>query len=182
MAATVQHISEVEAALTRIRIINGCSVNDISFDHPNWGHVNYTHAPVISAECNIYSPSGGGVPFRYIDTSILHPAQNAESTFGEYAFSGGIWVYQVDDSMPDLTMMIPHLTEETCMEIQDKMSITGSFQTNGANWLGTLDAANITFDGDYANQYSFSSSRQHSCIQLAGSTDNYLFYYTLIDN
>lgn len=181
-ASVSQHIAEIQNAVQRMQIISNCTANDISFEHSDWGHANYDHTPAAREECQIYHPNGGGATFQTIDTSVLHSSKSALATFGQYAFSGGVWIYQADDTTVDLTMMVPHLTEDFCMELQTEMGETGAFQTNGANWLGSLDAANMAFDGDYANQYSFSSTRHYSCIQLAGSTDNYLFYYTLIDH
>ena len=180
-ARIVQHIGAIDNAIQRLSIISNCSATEISFEHANWGHSNYDHSPSASTECQIYHTDGGGLTFETIDTSALHTSQSALSTFGQYAFSGGLWIYQADDTTVDLTLLIPHLTESMCMALQTQMGETGAFQTYGDNILTSLAAANMAFDGDYANQHSFSSARQFSCLQLSGSTNNYLFYYTLID-
>lgn len=180
-AQIVQYIASVENGLTRVRVVNGCDIANVSFEHANWSHTNYEHSPVTDDKCKIFHPSGGGVTYQNVPDGALHSGQSAVSTYGEYFYSGGIWIYQADDTDVDLTMHVPHITEEVCMEIQDKMGVTGAFQAYGSNWLGTLSAANMVYDGGFANQHSWNSSRQYSCLQLAGSDQLYDFYYVLVD-
>ena len=182
IAQVVQHISEVRTALSRLMIINGCDNTDISFENANWSNGNYDHTPAASVDCQIYHPDGGGVAFRKIDTSLLHNSKSALSTYGQFAFSGGVWIYEAGDNNPDLTMMLPHLTEEACLAIQENLNISGSYLTIGNDWLGFINASNMAFDGDYATQFSLSTRRKESCLQLGGSDENYLFFVVLIDN
>ncbi|MGM0423208.1 MAG: hypothetical protein ACQEQL_08960 [Pseudomonadota bacterium] len=181
VAQVAQYIGQIEQALLRLQVINGCSDTDISFDHASWGHGNYTHTSPAAEECQIFHANGGGASYQTISENILNTTQSGNTGYGQYAFSGGLWIFQSGDAGVDLTMIAGNLTESACLKIQRSLNQSGSFQTNGSSFLGSLQATNMAFDGDYANQYSFSSSRQYSCLQLGGSTDAYLFYYTLID-
>jgi hypothetical protein len=96
-AEVAQYIGQVEQALQRLRVISGCSDEDISFDQASWGHNNYTHTPVAAESCEIFHVNGGGVPYRTINSDLLNTTQSGNTGYGQYAFSGGIWVFQSGD-------------------------------------------------------------------------------------
>lgn len=140
---------EIQQAVMRMQIVNGCADNQISFEttrfvngsgsviHPIGGNPN---AP-LDGRCNVFSAAGGGVTARVMTIGFQGP-----DPFGATA-PGNLWVVTenmpgIGTSAPDLVLGMPQVTDATCRAFNRASGIT-------TDPLTTLDWFSTTYNGTY---------------------------------
>jgi len=195
-----QYAANIEQAITRMRVINGCADTDISF--ANSTIAGYEHTPVQPSECRVFEVDGGGLSYDRPQTSWLDTTESAESLYGYYHLSGRSCLFEMPNDgascwsdgldNEELFLSIHYIDKDICMEINDNFGITnpsgdapedigcavssGKFkgiygEATGVNT--TLDPATDAFSGKFSGCYKAKAG----CV---GVPTGYHFYHVLI--
>ena len=163
----------IDAALWRLKLINGCKDNEISYETPSGDNAN-PDAPADNS-CHVYHPAGGGVPYIALgggdeETSCLLDLEIGETCEGViYAgVSGGNRIYTTpadtgvftwddgeDHRIPTSARSTSDgkLNTDTLVSISEGDNISAPFEaaiacrTLGTEWyLPSIDELNTLFD------------------------------------
>ena len=78
----LQYASEVKTAVMRLRLINGCSETNISFESAATGSLlENTADPASDERCHIFSADGGGVSYKSISEDMLDSANSGNKYY-----------------------------------------------------------------------------------------------------
>lgn len=174
----IQYATMIEQAISKMRLINGCTETQISFERPPFdgSDTKYNNISAPSDKsCHVYHSNGGGVPFAPPEAewqdSIL--AANNDSSWtgliGEYYFMGNMCLDYVGDGGTDcridgrdnseLLLVLQYVHENICAEINDIFfSDKRIFKSSGP----TLHQASLG-----ANNFKGAFGQVHSDPQLA---------------
>jgi len=152
----------LRTAVTKLQA-SGCSLENISFDHPGWGHNFYRHTPPSTDNCKVFHPQGGAVSFRNGLT------WNPESALGPgwtVYINGETSVADVGTPDSELLMWIFLDDANICDVISDRLSVPLTPDTVSTHVFGTYDGSfqNLAdnFGDDlgsaYVGTYSFCNS------------------------
>ena len=72
----LQHAASVADAVTRLKIVSGCSDTQISFQSPETGTTYENLSAPADESCHVFSRQGGSVPFLRPDTSLLDTSKS----------------------------------------------------------------------------------------------------------
>ncbi len=173
-------------AIQTLRISNGCSDTDISFEGA--ASLSYAHTPVADDACKIFDPLGGGLSYLSPNSQILATSlpsgvfMHGEFLFGDLFIEG---VGTAGDS--ELIARLRYLSKNICTAINDSLGI------ENPNDDAPVDA-NFTsysqFDGDYLSVADASNTidtpqtrgKMAGCVQMNGSPvqNGYYFYQVLL--
>jgi len=116
-ASTIfQMSSQIEQAYMRMRIMNSCGDEEISFHHAGWGHNDYQHPSPIRDDCNLYHADGGSLPF--IKTMPAGINDGADIMFTSDAMDAPL---PNSSSDANLSFMIPNVTDSVCRAINRQL-------------------------------------------------------------
>jgi hypothetical protein len=135
----IQYLGDIEKAVTRVMLINGCNDRMISFERAPFDgsdpdFVN-NNAP-SDFRCHIFHPQGGGVPFVEIEEEWLDSQFNSSSNYKEYGISGRFQLYnygtdcEANECM-DLVAFVPFIKKTICEKIQEKFNSTTDIDPEG---------------------------------------------------
>lgn len=155
----------VRQAVQTIRINNGCTETEISFEAN--GLAGYVHTPTVARDaCKIFNMAGGRMNY-------VPPTQDVSSN--DWLLTGSTVIDQVGTTAPDLTLILRDIPLSVCQYINDQMNIpapvadtTVSFTPFTSTYASTatLEAA----DGFPAGCQGFDD----------GSTTTYFFYQVVL--
>lgn len=179
-AQIVQYGSAIETAIMRMRLSNGCSENDISFETPLTDY-EFEHTPPVADKCKLFSPAGGGVAYQTPETwfdsaSPLYDKPYLFWATSDYAVS------QVGTAAPELTISLWGIKKEVCAEINKKLGISDSDTPPMAG----IPNGNIDFIGEYPATAADTIAgdfigKPVGCINGNDLSDpGYVFYHTVI--
>ena len=181
----IQYAGQMEQAIQRLRLINGCSETDITFHDARWGHTHYQHTPASDDECNVFHADGGGVPF---------PTDASDVAGLPWEFEGG---NDLGNGTNELMMYIPGISLSMCNTINDKLGLgwTSPPIDNGS----IVDAADgsTRFVGSYVGGTNFDSLTGHpsdndcspvqplcdistACFQEEEGSQYYILYHIIL--
>ncbi len=147
----VQFAGQVENAITRVKVMNGCTDTQLNFFSPIHGVANPS-APA-SGLCDIFSDRGGQVVYQRLPASLYDPA-NANGT--SYAGIAGFPGFGADNRVRyhgtdgngaasvDLLFFAFPLTQAACAEINRRLGLTLS---TAAIYIS------VNFTGIYTDNY-----------------------------
>ena len=182
--------SSMEKAVARM-LSNDNSENGISFENTIWkqydnNNVMGANASCTSAACKIFDVSGGGLEAKTFPAVSVSAPVNGDVQSG-HGVVYALKVNGVGTTAHDLVLMIATLDQNTCIQINNALSITNPSGTPpadawaGANrYTGAFTGPNDATDeiGDAATQIQRKTA---GCINRTGgygSNDNY-FYQVL---
>lgn len=153
----------VREAVQSMRISNGCSDTDISFQNivVTTGYTNGANTA-----CQVFNANGGGLNW-------ISPAEKVNDG-AEWVFTGTNIADGVGTTAPDLIMILPNITQAICDEINDISGITAT--GNDA----TIDFTK--FAGTYASTQTldFAAGKPFGCLNYVNSGDNFFFYQVVL--
>ena len=183
-----------EVATQKLINVNRCSENELNFDNPTTG-IDYdnTGAP-SNGRCNYFDLNGAGLIYSAPDPDFLDSAESAKPQYGEWVLNATQCILEVgtgdtscsDDTEAELMIMIPHIREEVCMQINKLNNIDlylggpPKEDQSGTGFTGTFTVANGEI-GDLASSANL-IGKPTGCFQdLNGAWDqSYVFYHTLL--
>ena len=180
----LNYAQKIQRAVDRVRN-NGCSENDISFDHTGWGHTNYQHSPVVNNECKIFHQDGGNLSFS--DVSSYH--DKYVTNMGNYIFSGrsavsGLGTTCVAATCTELYLFIRMFhAAKLCKQINKSLDISTSLPVSAGLYSdqlykGTFSYGNTLSDAAFIGKNG--GCYQHSSATYTDGTPYYDLYYVLL--
>lgn len=156
-ATIIQTATLLENTIGRMRLINGCSDIQISFENSTVGDYANSNAP-SDRRCHVFDPAGGGMSWPET------PQGASESSGALFQFTVlpvagvGVWpetegsrcVTQSDPiraTCRDLVLMLAHLPSDVCEIINNNNGMTSTLDEGGA--VSGLNAAH-KFAGSYS--------------------------------
>ena len=176
----MREMKSIEQAIQKLRIVNNCSENEISFYSSEWATpADYDNTNSLNAagdfNCFVYKSDGGGVSFSDYADSTLNGLSE-----GIY-FSGSFAVEEVGTSAPELMIFI-RVGEQACTQINLQANIDSN------NDVGSVLAAyNVPFTGSYSLVDTIGDATSHADLEaesygcLIDNNDHYVFYGVLIE-
>ncbi len=143
---------------------NGCSENDISFEHGGAGGSDYVHSPVAEDKCKLFHASGGKVSYTSLADGVnneyftgsneVDGVGNATACGSGTACTDLIALYEVDGNV--------------CEQVNRALKI-GPFAEPG-----TLSTTKFTGDFTYADIISGASGEATACVTNGGNSYVYM--------
>lgn len=173
----------VRQAVQYIKISNGCSDTDISFENSIVsGYTNGTNSA-----CQIFSKQGGDVSYIAPNDKWLDSNLSGSANFGEYLFSGTVGINNQGTSSQELMFFLPYISLRVCNAINKKLEMAHSSGNppveNADAWRAPFEPFTGTYGGantmliDGQVPFGTSGCRQGGGVPAAGT---YFFYQSLI--
>ena len=195
-AQFAQYGAQISTALTRVKISNGCSETEISFENPIMSHPDYwggsgnTLSPA-DGRCNIFGANGGGAV--YWDARKQLP--NDDPIYNYLTFTTSVAVHNVGTPESDIIMYFAMddstKARQICEAFNERMGIsgdTGSGTTRVLDW-GYATGNGLTYQGAPTGTMEIGDDPDPSGFsgQLAGclsggsshDSDSQILYYVL---
>lgn len=137
----LQYGAEVEHAISKLRLINGCSLKEISFESNDWPNATYYNNPWSPPDehCNVFSHNGGGVIKKGFEDIPLKEEFEGRYAYGDIAFPNNVCVMrkgiETGGAGVDLMLIKPYISEEICDAVNKKAGIE-TFTTSTAGYDG----------------------------------------------
>ena len=184
----------IKGAVAEIKISNGCSDADVSFENPVV--TAYEHTPAVSDNCKIFKGEGGGANYSKPNTDWLDETYFASQTYGQWYSTGATCIEDVPSSdtncrtdgvdNEDMVMFLHFIRKQVCVEINEKAGIAnpggeppnaGACHAGGTKFTGTFTG------GGYQVNSSDLDGRSYGCFrqQTMGCVFNnsYTFYQAI---
>lgn len=141
--------------IQNMRISNGCTDSQISFDTPSLSGYNNPDSP---DGCKLFTPAGGDVSYTPPLPDSLASISPAPTLYGEWYFTGGICAIGLgqdpascsSNNDKEIVAFLPYINLPTCIAINNALGIDnpgGSPPVEGGNaWPG----GHNKFTGDFA--------------------------------
>lgn len=149
-ARVMNFAARVQQAVTRLRLINGCSETQLSFENSNAQTGSYANpgAPTDKS-CNVFDPAGGGVAFEDLPGTPVNILPGGEWWTAQYSIFGGFEVYGqgTTGNRPasnDLVLGAP-VSLDMCNAINKQLRIATMYVDSSPAYYATQ------FQGSYAN-------------------------------
>tara|TARA_Y100001001_G_C8001835_1_gene306562 strand:- start:1180 stop:1926 length:747 start_codon:yes stop_codon:yes gene_type:complete len=157
-AEVLNYSSAIKSAVQMLRISNGCSETDISFENDEVS--GYEHSPVARDECKVFHSSGGRVPYKVPPEDWLDTEQSANTGYQELYFPNSTCVVRVgthssscwdDGGSPyvEMLLVIPYLKRDVCQEINRSLG----FESIPQEWNNAFSYNSYKFKGVFGDQY-----------------------------
>ena len=197
LAATrlIQHASNIEAVVQRLRLSNGCRETQLSFaaDSDNDGDWYDTddnfHNPNAPSDlsCHIFHVNGGNIPPNlYVGelndgTTWMFHSQVCIPGIGTSS-SPNCWLPGTEDDA-DLIAFFSYVSLDVCEAILETLNLSGPGKNSGTeNW----NSPSRRFTGSFAspsvnlNYPDGNSGRYTSCFEGDDDNPGYYFYHVII--
>lgn len=176
----------IRSAVHDMRISNGCSDTDISFE--NSTEAGYTNG--TNTACQVFHSNGGDTKFLNFPEKFFEPADSASLGWGITAFTGDASVLNIgtdctNESCNELLIMINPLKNDICAAINNKLGngndttdevISNVYPRTQNYFDGTYDYDASRIIGDDATGFDGQSA---GCLQRSFYTGA-TFYQVLI--
>mgnify|MGYP004062252051 CR=1 FL=1 len=139
----LQYATVINTAVTRLKLVNGCSNENLSFESPQTGTLyENTNNPASDEKCHIFSAEGGGVSYQDLNEDMLDSSHSSLKFYGDPIITGSTQIYRVGTDSngvdsKELILIFPYLTEALCREIAQ--------ETTGLNPAGGIPRDNNIF-------------------------------------
>jgi hypothetical protein len=151
----IDYGNAIRQAMQNIRISNGCSAAELSFETPSL--TDYTNVGTRDG-CKIFSPAGGDLSYIAPSTDALASLDPIPDLSGEWYFTGGVCAMGLGQSPTtctpadkDIVAYLPYLNRTTCLAINDALSIDNPGgnppREGGGAWASTPFKFNGSFAG-----------------------------------
>ena len=175
----LQYAKSIEQTVQRLRLVNGCSENDISFYSDEWSvPANYDNANTPNAggdyNCHVFHREGGGINWK-----------DASGNDGsEYVFAGRLRVNNVGDSLlSDLLIVLPNVELAVCEQMN--VILGSNFANNPPQDAANANYAGFFFQGTFTSGNLLNGDVDGyptACFEGGASPapGTYHFYHTLL--
>ncbi len=184
-AQIIQYGSSLEQAITRMKLINRCTDEQISFHITgNADYAVYEHTPPSLDRCKVFHPEGGAMLPLTIDAKWLDSAHAADTYYGKSYYASVKLGHNTNGlagtAEHDLTFLLPYLSKEVCEEISSRLGNAPIFQEDNSI------AVNPYFSGDYTqvsgsdiNNGAYDGKRYSGCIRSNAPfvVGNYMYFH-----
>lgn len=194
----LDYTRKIRETVQYLRISNGCSDDQISFENTTVTDYENTNAPNDNS-CHVFHPNGGGMTYMVPPDEFLAPSESAKTRYGEWYFLGESCVYNVgtsdggchgtggaDDS--DLVVVLPWIKLSVCNALNNRADIPTLPQANNQPWNSPM----LPFTGTYTqgghviqsdnNDTSLLDGRMFGCLEGEAfpQSGTYHFYQVLL--
>lgn len=174
----MRYASGIEQAIEKLRSINNCSENDISFENTEDLNYENTNSPDDNS-CHIFEPEGAGLTWREFGSNNLAATGSSIAFGGDMAITG--LGRDTANSGTDL-IFYARISENLCDQVNREVSINAS----DTDITMTLDVYDAYFIGSYVgnNQYGIAGEavamegRPTGC--MIDDNGHYIFYHVLL--
>ena len=185
----MSHANEIENAVSLLRrrdISEGniCFVNNVFPDESN---AEYANIPGCSQDTNkLYHPSGGALSYRSVLEFWLDKSHYGDAGYGEWMFTNVNGVEGVgksisgDPASMELIVFVPHIKEETCKAINDKLGMGQIIPENGSAFIPELVKDSFPYASGQINAPEL-EGKYSGCFHNTSSWDSNVFYQVLIE-
>lgn len=207
-AEIVQYANLIQTTVRRLKVINGCSDNEISFWKDSSGNgvedggdVYYNSNAPIDRSCHIFQPGEGSLPVPSPNVDIFdttYAATAPPSIYLEnYKFDPATCVYYVGNatdcgsytsaSSGDFLLKLSFISEEICLAINSQLDLdnppyaNGTINDTGFNgyWKGTFYSSHA-MRGSSVNKPVY-----HGCVRFrhaTGSPYSFMYFMVILPN
>jgi hypothetical protein len=125
-AEIVQYGTQLEQAVTRLKVINGCSDTQLSFervpfDGSDTAYLN-PNAP-LNFKCHVFHPAGGGVSYRDLSPTDW---RGDGQLFTIHNMVRGVGCNDASNNECYELLFLSELPEEICLEVNRKLGLLNS--------------------------------------------------------
>ena len=177
-----QYSGLVGQAVTRLKMINGCSDTEISFHYDSDGDGTlendgsddyYNVNSVTNTSCYVFNPDGGGLSFETLESVAFDTVCPGGFWCSNFVFTGDSAVPGVGTAENELVVFLSDITEEICVELNRNFNGTSTIPNSGF-WVNK-------FTGTYPaiTTMTVPSGQMSGCF-TAGAPAYYVFYNVLI--
>ena len=179
-AQLLSYANNMKTAVTRMKITNGCTDADISFE-TDMSAYDYSHSPTATEKCRVFHPNGGKIQYWENPDWLRSDLDfNSVKTY-LWWIVGDQDIEGLGSPASELLLNFVGIDYKICREINRLAGITYSGDTpptaSGSNYAvpfkGVYTLATDSEDGTFANQSFF-------CSQTGGST-NPVFTFVLLE-
>lgn len=165
--------ADIEKAVQHVILNNGCSETEIEFWNSFYTAKDGSSIETASsnpnysrAECNLYTPNGGGLSLAYVDSKALTNGSATPATYGKqghWAAAMSVNVMNIGSTANDIAVTAPALTEDVCREINRQQGINtlytgiaggGNYHRWYAGGSNNIDQALTSVLGDAETELS----------------------------
>lgn len=135
-AQIVQKAAEIERAVNKLKIINGCSENLLSFWADTNGDgledtsdISYNSSTKSNgAECYVFKASEGGAVYSTPPVNALDTSSEGDNYYGLWYANAsnlinGVGSDCADSACTDLVFMMPYVKDEVCKAINSQLGL-----------------------------------------------------------
>lgn len=200
----LNYASQLQTTVERLRLINNCTVAQLSFENSNDGIYDYTNAAAPADQrCHLFEAAGGGMHFYgTIDEAFLDTGKSGNWGYGLPVITSvgidgvGGYVDAPDHcgwDCAEIVLWFPYVNKNMCQEINAQLGVTSSSNIEpptistihlSTSYDYTGAGTGITAD-DYWVVDSVSSARiqpRTACVSGAnGQADGYVLYKILAE-
>lgn len=116
------YAASIETAITRMKLVNGCTDTQISFENTVVTGYTNGNAP-LDKRCHVFDPAGGAITWQN------PPAGSNDGS--DYMFTGYMSFHAQNPSTTvpvadaiDLVMILPYITSDICLAINRNVGLT----------------------------------------------------------
>lgn len=155
----LQYATQIENAVTRLRLVNGCSETDISFNHDfdddgsyiDTDDINNNPTSPSDLSCHVFHQNGGNVPHLVYEdqeyTYISLPPAQSHFNFWPATLQG-----IGDDNKNDLVLQVEFVNKDVCLAINEGLDNDNpSGDVPFDPFTSTQPGPNTYFQGDYVD-------------------------------
>lgn len=186
-----------EGAIQKIINVNRCSENEINLDN-TLTSVSYdnTDAPT-DGRCDIFNVAGAGLKYTAPEEKFLDSSNSAKNQYGEWVWNADQCLLGLgtgdttctDNSSAELLMLLPHIREEICLEINNLNGVTNPIvagsptpptdDQSGAGFTGTFTTSNGILGQGTSNALE---NHATGCFKDQNGTWNnsFVFYHVIL--
>lgn len=196
----MRQAQSVETAVQKLKNLNGCGENQISFENTGGSSRAYVNASSpADKHCHVYDMAGAGLAYSRADPGFLDTDQSALTDYGHWVFSAQQCVLEVGTGTTaapctagntELLLSLPHIRKDICLAINDLVGISNA---SGEPPLEDFDDAATGFDGTYAASVSDPELGEGAsgvnlirhasgCLKDSAGvwTNSYIFYHAIL--
>lgn len=151
-SALETHVSAIQTAIQRLKIIANCSDTDISFRGSPYTATGFYYNSTSPADfrCHIFHPAGGNIAANVPDRNWIEQAATGFHKNTYYFMDGYNFAGPGGSTLPDVIMVVQAIKKNICDEINKRagfsspisQNLNASFPADGVfGGAGTLSAA-----------------------------------------
>ncbi len=183
-----------ETAVQKLVNANQCSENQLNFANTSTT-IDYTNsAAPPDKRCDFFNAAGAGLVYEAPDESLLDPANSAKSDYGDWVLGSDQCILEVgtgvssctDKSESELILMMPHIRQDICLEINKLKSIpeySGDAPTDdieGAGFTGSFSSSSGEI-GASASSADLIRKTTGCILDTSGAWNgSYVFYHVIL--
>ncbi len=192
----MRYASGLESAIEKLRITNGCSENDISFDNTDVTGYENLNSPADKS-CHVFDAYGGGMTYEQPKDNWLDDAHASAQGYEDLFFTAtaevtGIGTDCGNAACMDLILFVPYLRRDVCLAINRVLDNVPAYSGNPPANDGTIalgDAEKFIGSFNSNNVLEGTSSGRSfaglnaACIEdngNGGGSGEYFYYHVLL--